>query len=74
MYGLGVRASDVWGVVPIRSTRRRDKLQWKSTAERLSVELSQYKARKHKKQGLSDNDSYGTKTPYTLAKGLIVAK
>nr|GEY95218.1 hypothetical protein [Tanacetum cinerariifolium] len=35
MYGLGVRASDVGGVVSSRSARRRDKLQWKSTAERL---------------------------------------
>ncbi|GKA21174.1 hypothetical protein Tco_0701163 [Tanacetum coccineum] len=27
MYGLGVRASDVWGAVPICSARRRDKLR-----------------------------------------------
>ncbi|GJY24580.1 hypothetical protein Tco_0398238 [Tanacetum coccineum] len=45
MYGLGVRASDVWGVVPSRSARRKDKLQWKSTAEQLSIELDEYKGR-----------------------------
>ena len=73
MYGLGVRASDVWGVVPSRSARRRDKLQWKSTAERLSAELAQYKAREAQRQGSSDNDSYGTNVPRTSPQGLIVA-
>lgn len=30
LYGLGVRASDVWCVVPSRSAHRRDKLMYKS--------------------------------------------
>ncbi|PWA68433.1 hypothetical protein CTI12_AA306830 [Artemisia annua] len=73
MYGLGVRASDVWGVVPSRSARQRDKLQWKSTAERLSVELAQYKAREAQRNGSSDNDSSGTNVLRTSPQGLIVA-
>ncbi|GKA15077.1 eukaryotic translation initiation factor 5B [Tanacetum coccineum] len=73
MYGLGVRASDVWGVVPSRSARRRDKLQWKSTAERLSIELAEYKAREAQRQGSSDNNSDGTNVPQTSPQGLIVA-
>ena len=71
MYGLGVRASDVWGVVPSRSARQRDKLQWKSTAERLSAELAQYKAREAQRQGSSDNDSHGQNVPHTSPQGLI---
>ncbi|GJZ96520.1 eukaryotic translation initiation factor 5B [Tanacetum coccineum] len=73
MYGLGVRASDVWGVVPSRSARRRDKLQWKSTAEQLSIELAEYKAREAQRQGSSDNNSDGTNVPQTSPQGLIVA-
>ncbi|GJR88048.1 transposase, Ptta/En/Spm [Tanacetum coccineum] len=73
MYGLGVRASDVWGVVPSRSARRREKLQWKSTAERLSIELAEYKAREAQRQRSSDNNSYGTNVPRTSPQGLIVA-
>ncbi|PWA60130.1 transposase, Ptta/En/Spm [Artemisia annua] len=71
MYGLGVRASDVWGVVPSRSARHRDKLQWKSTAERLSAELAQYKARDAQRQGSSDNDSHGPNVPHPSPQGLI---
>ncbi|GKD53015.1 transposase, Ptta/En/Spm [Tanacetum coccineum] len=73
MYGLGVHASDVWGVVPSRSARRRDKLQWKSTAEQLSIELAEYKVREAQRQGSSDNDSYGVNVPHTSPQGLIVA-
>ncbi|PWA51873.1 hypothetical protein CTI12_AA458820 [Artemisia annua] len=73
MYGLGVRASDVWGVVPSRYARHRDKLQWKSTAKRLSAELAQYKAREAQRLGSSDNDSSGTNVPRTSPQGLIVA-
>nr|GEU73384.1 hypothetical protein [Tanacetum cinerariifolium] len=73
MYGLGVRASDVWGVVPSRSARRRDKLQWKSTAERLSIELAEYKTREAQRQRSSDNNSDGTNFPQTSPRGLIVA-
>nr|GEW45574.1 hypothetical protein [Tanacetum cinerariifolium] len=58
MYRLGVCASDAWDVVPSRSARRRDKVQWKSTVERLSNELAEYKAREAQRQGTSDNDSH----------------
>ncbi|GJV17489.1 hypothetical protein Tco_1362812 [Tanacetum coccineum] len=51
MYGLGVRASNVWGVVPSRSAHRRDKLQWKSIAERLSIELAEYKSKEAQSKG-----------------------
>ncbi|GKD31246.1 hypothetical protein Tco_1242024, partial [Tanacetum coccineum] len=37
-----------------------DKLQWKSTVERLSIELADYKAREAQRQGSNDNNSYGT--------------
>nr|GEZ11160.1 hypothetical protein [Tanacetum cinerariifolium] len=45
MYGLGVRACDVWGVVQSSSARRRDKIWWKSNVGRLSIELAKYKAK-----------------------------
>nr|GEZ50937.1 hypothetical protein [Tanacetum cinerariifolium] len=59
MYGLGVCASDVRGVVLNCSARRRDKFQWKSTAGQLSVELAQYKVKELQRQGSSVNDSNG---------------
>nr|GEU30756.1 hypothetical protein [Tanacetum cinerariifolium] len=60
-------------MVPSRSTRRRHKLQWKSTTERLSSELAEYKAREAQRQGSSDNDSYVTNVPRTSPHGLIIA-
>ncbi|GKG27902.1 hypothetical protein Tco_0406229, partial [Tanacetum coccineum] len=63
MYGLGVFASDVWGVVLSCSTRHRDKFQWKSTVEQLSAELA--KAKELQRQGSSVNDSNGTNAPST---------
>ncbi|GJS41113.1 hypothetical protein Tco_0566156 [Tanacetum coccineum] len=73
MYGLGVCASDVWGVVLSCSARRRDKFQWKSTAGQLSVELAQYKVKELQRQGSSLNDSNGTNAPSTSPKSLVVA-
>nr|GEU73383.1 hypothetical protein [Tanacetum cinerariifolium] len=73
MYGLGVRSSDVWGMVPSCSARRRDKLQWKSTAERLSIELAEYKTREAQRQRSSDNNSDGTNVPQISPQGLIVS-
>nr|GEW53499.1 transposase, Ptta/En/Spm [Tanacetum cinerariifolium] len=63
MYGLGVRAFDVWGVVPSHSARHRDKLQWKSTSEQLSIDLAEYKEREAQRQGPSDNNYDGTNVP-----------
>ncbi|GKF70779.1 putative transposase, Tnp1/En/Spm-like protein [Tanacetum coccineum] len=45
LYGLGVRASDVWGVVPSHAARRRDELMYKSRCDQLSFELAELKAR-----------------------------
>ncbi|PWA43765.1 hypothetical protein CTI12_AA531900 [Artemisia annua] len=59
LYGLGVRASDVWGVVPSRSARNRDKLMYKSRCDQLSSELAQLKARDSQRQGSSENGSSG---------------
>ena len=59
LYGLGVRASDVWGVVPSRAARSRDKLMYKSRCEQLSCELAQLKARDSQRQGSSENGSSG---------------
>nr|GEW57755.1 hypothetical protein [Tanacetum cinerariifolium] len=73
MYGLGVRAYDVWGVVPSRSACHKDKLQWKSTADRLNIELAKYKTREAQRQGSSDNNSDGTNVPQTSLQGLIVS-
>ncbi|PWA81027.1 transposase, Ptta/En/Spm [Artemisia annua] len=60
LYGLGVHASDVWGVVPSRAAGSRDKLMYKSRCEQLSCELAQLKARDSQRQGLSENASSGT--------------
>ncbi|PWA87324.1 hypothetical protein CTI12_AA132010 [Artemisia annua] len=60
LYGLGVRASDVWGVVPSRAARSRDKLMYKSRCDQLSCELAQLKARDSQRKGLSENASSGT--------------
>ncbi|GJZ03292.1 transposase, Ptta/En/Spm [Tanacetum coccineum] len=60
LYGLGVRASDVWGVVPSRTACRRDMLMYKSRCDQLSCELAQLKARDSHKQGSSENASFGT--------------
>nr|GEV53719.1 hypothetical protein [Tanacetum cinerariifolium] len=73
MYGLGVCASDVWGVVLSCSARRRDKFQWKSTAGQLSVELAQYKVKELQRQGSILNDSNCTNAPSTSPKSLVVA-
>ncbi|GJW34931.1 hypothetical protein Tco_0057851 [Tanacetum coccineum] len=56
-----------------RFAHRRDKLQLKSTAEQLSSELAEYKARESQRQESDDNDSYGTNVPHTSPQGLIVA-
>lgn len=60
LYGLGVRASDVWGVVPSHGALRRDKLMYKSRCDQLSCELAQLKARDSQRQGSSENASFGT--------------
>ncbi|PWA67562.1 hypothetical protein CTI12_AA314620 [Artemisia annua] len=60
LYGLGVRASDVWGVVPSHIARSRDKLMYKSRCDQLSCELAQLKARDSQRQGLSENASSST--------------
>ncbi|KAI7754471.1 hypothetical protein M8C21_030476, partial [Ambrosia artemisiifolia] len=44
MYGLGVRASDVWGVTPSRSTCRRENIQLKSKCEELTSSVVRLQA------------------------------
>ncbi|PWA72116.1 transposase, Ptta/En/Spm [Artemisia annua] len=59
LYGLGVRAYDVWGIIPSRAARRRDKLMYKFRCDQLSCELAQLKARDSQRQGSSKNASFG---------------
>ncbi|GKB15364.1 transposase, Ptta/En/Spm [Tanacetum coccineum] len=59
LYGLGVRASDVWGVVPSHAARRRDKLMYKSRCDQLSCELAELKARDSQRRS-SENASVDT--------------
>ncbi|XP_076934418.1 uncharacterized protein LOC143600682 isoform X2 [Bidens hawaiensis] len=44
MYGLGVRGSDVWGVIPSRSACRRENIQLKSKCEELTSTVVQLEA------------------------------
>ncbi|XP_021999655.2 uncharacterized protein LOC110896998 [Helianthus annuus] len=44
MYGLGVRAADVWGVIPSRSACHRENIQLKSQCEELTSTVVQLRA------------------------------
>nr|XP_043623702.1 uncharacterized protein LOC122595414 [Erigeron canadensis] len=44
MYGLGVRASDVWGVIPNRSACHKENIQLKARCEELTSEVDWLKA------------------------------
>nr|XP_043612408.1 uncharacterized protein LOC122584259 [Erigeron canadensis] len=44
MYGLGVRASDVWGVLPSRSACHRENIQLKAQCEELTSKVVQLRA------------------------------
>ncbi|KAJ0859976.1 hypothetical protein HanRHA438_Chr13g0618661 [Helianthus annuus] len=53
MYGLGVRAADVWGVIPSRSACHRENIQLKSQCEELTstVVLSSYEPKYQRWKG-----------------------
>lgn len=53
MYGLGVRASDVWGKIPSRAAVRIENCHLKSKNEELSVENVTLKAQLAEKTGSS---------------------
>jgi hypothetical protein len=55
MYGLGVRASDVWGVVPGRSACRRENTALKSKCEELNTTVEQLRAEVLELKGSRDS-------------------
>lgn len=60
MFGLGVRASDVWGVIPSRSACRRENIELKHQKEQLEAKVARYEAKESEKEGSSEhgiNDS-----------------
>jgi len=66
MYGLGVRASDVWGVIPSRSACRRENNELKSRCEELTSTVEQLQAQVSEMKGLRDSSSVPPLTsPYS---------
>ena len=57
MYGLGVRASDVWGVTSSRSTCRRENIQLKSKCEELTSTVARLQAQVSEIKGRTDGPS-----------------
>ncbi|XP_076955224.1 uncharacterized protein LOC143629975 [Bidens hawaiensis] len=57
MYGLGVRGSDVWGVIPSRSACRRENIQLKSKCEELKSTVVQLEAHVSEMKGSKDDSS-----------------
>ncbi|KAM0037158.1 hypothetical protein Hdeb2414_s0014g00434961 [Helianthus debilis subsp. tardiflorus] len=51
MYGLGVRAADVWGVIPSRSACHRENIQLKSQCEELTSTVVQLRAQVSEMEG-----------------------
>ncbi|XP_035838631.1 uncharacterized protein LOC118479405 [Helianthus annuus] len=51
MYGLGVRAADVWGVIPSRSACHRENIQLKSECEELTSTVVQLRAQVSEMEG-----------------------
>ncbi|KAJ0940416.1 putative transposase, Tnp1/En/Spm [Helianthus annuus] len=51
MYGLGVRAADVWGVIPSRSAWHRENIQLKSQCEELTSTVVQLRAQVSEMEG-----------------------
>ena len=54
MYGLGVRAYDVWGVIPSRSASRRENIQLKSKCDELTTTVDQLRAQVLEMKGSRD--------------------
>ncbi|KAF5796848.1 hypothetical protein HanXRQr2_Chr08g0356681 [Helianthus annuus] len=50
-YGLGVRAADVWGVIPSRSACHRENIQLKSQCEELTSTVVQLRAQVSEMEG-----------------------
>lgn len=65
MYGLGVRASDVWGIVPSRPACYRETMQWKAAYEGISSELAEVKAMVLEMRGSNQNASCASSVPVT---------
>ncbi|PWA67365.1 transposase, Ptta/En/Spm [Artemisia annua] len=57
MYGLGVRASDVWGVIPSRSACHRENNELKSRCGELTSENEQLRAQLSEMKGSMDSSS-----------------
>ncbi|PWA87607.1 transposase, Ptta/En/Spm [Artemisia annua] len=55
MFGLGVRASDVWGVIPSRSACHRENNELKSRCGELASENEQLRAQLSEKNGSTDS-------------------
>ncbi|XP_076923149.1 uncharacterized protein LOC143585189 isoform X1 [Bidens hawaiensis] len=69
MYGLGVRGSDVWGVIPSCSACRRENIQLKSKCEELTSTVVQLEAQVSEMKG--SKDAYGV-PPITSSSFPIV--
>ncbi|XP_035833404.1 uncharacterized protein LOC110917786 isoform X2 [Helianthus annuus] len=57
MYGLGVRAADVWGVIPSRLTCHRENIQLKSQCEELTSIVVHLRAQVSEMEGLRGGSS-----------------
>lgn len=66
MYGLGVRGSDVWGVIPSRSAYRRENIQLKSKCEELTSTVVQLEAQVSEMKGSKDGSSVPPVTSSSL--------
>lgn len=60
MFGLGVRACDVWGVTPSRSAYRRENLYLKSKCEQLNGKVENLTSMVLEMRGSSENASNGS--------------
>ncbi|KAJ9557918.1 hypothetical protein OSB04_012532 [Centaurea solstitialis] len=65
MYGLGVRASDVWGVFPSRAACYRESMLWKKAYIDVSKEVAEVKAMILAMQGSNEYTSSVSSAPVT---------
>ncbi|KAI3678092.1 hypothetical protein L6452_37373 [Arctium lappa] len=65
MYGLGVRASDIWGVMPSRSACYRESMFWKKAYKDISSEVAELKDMVLEMRGSNEHTSSASSVPAT---------